>query len=155
MRYSKLAFVMAMTLAVPLISSQARASGELDHESGVTNVDKKAAAATLPGTVVVRVNNKDQSRAVFTSHQILPADNSSQAIVNSASFTPVNATDKLAASELDHDSSTDSWNFCFNYGNWAWPTFYNYGYMYPYSQYYGYNWGMYSYYYYWNPYYYY
>lgn len=158
MRYFQLAFVLVLTSMVPLVSSQARASGELDHESQVTNVDKKTAAATLPGTLVVRINNVDHTRAVFVSHQVLSADESSQQIVNGASFTPVSPTKKLQASELDHDSSTDSWWFGWGGGwggGWGWPTFYNYGYSYPYYQYYGYNYYPYSYSYYWNPYFYY
>lgn len=154
-----------MTLAVPLISSQAQAGGELDHESQVTNIDKKTAAAALPPTVVVRINNQDHTRAVFISHQLLPANDSSQAAVNHAQFVPVTRSDqKLSAKELDQDSSTDSWYFGFGggygyggwgYGGWGYPSFSYYGYNYGYMPYYGYSYGPYSYAYYGNPYFYY
>ncbi len=158
MRFSHLLAILALsfslgTLALTTLINHARADGgELDHEGSVTNVDKKAAGAALPATIVVRTDTTNNTRAIIHTDNVLPADASSHALLNDAAFISVSATDRLAGqpkNELDRDSSTNSWFFYFDQCNWYRPAFYYYGYNYFYTPYYSYNYGTYAYSYYW------
>ena len=131
-----LTFVFATVLAtIPFIS--AAHAGELDNESKVVN-EEAMRAKDLPGTVVVRVDEKGQASVLETS-AALTQDEATKASLHSANFKPINSAGKA---ELDRASSTSSWFAWFNVGYYYAPTYYYYGYSYAYSNCYQYNyWG--------------
>lgn len=107
-------------------------------------------AKDLPGTVVVRIDDKTGEASVLELSATLEvnADNV-QAIGENGAFQPIQtARAELPAGELDQNSSSSSWYAWYNYGYFYRPTYYYWGYRYTYSTYYTYNWYGYSYYWY-------
>ncbi|AFY00149.1 hypothetical protein [Bdellovibrio bacteriovorus] len=112
-------------------------AGELDNESSVTN-------QSMNGTVVIRVDNRNNQTAVLASEQAVTSDAQAQVLAQTGSF------DQSAhvRNELDQDGGASSWYFysgynyysyVYWYGNWYTPCYtYNYGYYsyYYYSNYY-------------------
>lgn len=129
-------FILAATLVLAAGSAFA---GELDNESSVTN-------QAMNGTVVVRVDTRNNQTAVMTSAAAVRAGQEAQNLVEVSSFKAVGA--QHVKSELDQDGGASSWYFyngynnyygCVNwYGNWYRPYYqYNYSYYryYYYSNY--------------------
>ncbi len=128
-------------LAAALVFAAGSAfAGELDNESSVTN-------QAMNGTVVVRVDSRNNQTSVMTSAAAVRAGNEAQNLVETGSFKAVGS--KNVKSELDQDGGASSWYFyngynnyygCVNwYGNWYRPYYtYNYSYYsyYYYSNYY-------------------
>lgn len=128
-------------LAAALVFAAGSAfAGELDNESSVTN-------QAMNGTVVVRVDARNNQTSVMTSDAAVRAGNEAQNLVETGSFKAVGS--KNVKSELDQDGGASSWYFyngynnyygCVNwYGNWYRPYYtYNYSYYryYYYSNYY-------------------
>src|SRR3954452_3478927 len=88
----------ALAALVLILGAQVSApadGGELDHEKNVTNVQQRALAERLPGTVVVRINQADGSGSVFHSDNVLPAAPSTQATIQNATFAPMLNTDRV------------------------------------------------------------
>ena len=135
-------------LAITAISaSSAVWAGELDNEGQVTNVDQRAQAANLPATLVVRITRDTNTVSILSSNASIAADSSTVADLDSSKFFSVTADQKVQTSELDRDSSTESW-FYFNGFNYYHPCFYYGGYNYFYTSYFWYAYGPYYYYYY-------
>jgi hypothetical protein len=124
-------------------------AGELDSENGITNKQAQI-AESLPGSVIVRVEQATGRVAVLHADQKLETDAASVSqVVNSKEFVQMDVKGNMTG-ELDRDSSRSSWYFCFNNWSWGYPTYYAYGYSFAYTNYYWNNWGGYSYYwYYW------
>jgi hypothetical protein len=121
---------------------------ELDNEAQVTN-EQIALSKEIPATLVVRTNAATGEVQVLHSNEKLAADAGSQAVVAKAQFAKVDAS-SIATGELDRDSSSSSWYFCFN-RSYSYPAYYYSGYSYNYAWYGGYNWGGWNYSYYrWN-----
>lgn len=131
-----LTFVFATVLAaLPFISTAY--AGELDNESKVVN-EQALRAKELPGTVIVRVDEKGQASVLETS-AALTQDEATKATLHSANFKPITSA---GTAELDRTSATASWFAWFNVGYYYAPTYYYYGYNYSYSNCYQYNyWG--------------
>jgi hypothetical protein len=127
-------------------SASAFAAGELDNEAAVTN-EQIQLAKDLPATLVMRVNDKTKEVSVLHMDAKLEATEASKALLANAQFKAVDVKSGVRG-ELDQDSSSSSWYFCFNNYNWSYPTYYYYGYNYNYSSYYNYSYGGYSWYYY-------
>lgn len=108
---------------------------ELDDERSVSNQE-------LQGTVIVRVDIRDNSAAYLKSETKLASEDEAKKIITSAEFLAMDSSNNK--SELDRDGGSSSWYFYNNYN-------YNY-YMYWYGSYYNpiytYNYGYYQYYYY-------
>lgn len=135
--------------AVAAFAALSMASSSFANElDGPISAEQNAHAAELPATLVVRVNNVDQSVAVLQSNQALATDNATAEAVRTSNFTPMSVNGGQPSGELDRDSSTNSWYFYFYNYNWYRPTYYYYGYNYYYQPYYWYNYGNYSYYWY-------
>lgn len=134
-------FLLAAALLVGFGTAQA---GELDNEKTVTT-EQINLAADLPATVVVRVKAGTNEVEVLHSKSELAADESSQALVSTSSFVKMDVKGKMTASELDQDSSSSSWYFCFPSYNYYQPSYYYYGYQYSYSSYYSYYYSGYQY----------
>ena len=137
--------ILGLMVSLTTVSLHGAFAGELDNENSAINADQRA-QASLPGSVVVRVNTQDNSLAVLQSADKLKAE----PLTGDETFIPVQADQKIAAStqELNKDSSTDSW-FYFNGCNWYAPSFYYGGFNYYYQPYFNYNFGGFNYYYYW------
>ncbi len=140
----------ALGAALTLAQASVATAGELDNEASVTN--KAQLGKDLPATLVVRVNNKTKAVEVLHTNQKLSKSATSKAQMAKAEFVAMGLQDKMHASELDRDSSSSSWYFCFPNYNWYQPSYYYSGYQYSYSNYWSYNYGGYSYNYYSNPY---
>jgi hypothetical protein len=118
-------------------------AGELDNESTVIN-EQAARAKELPGTVVVRVNEKTGEAAVLETSAALSVDDAGKNALLGAEFK---ALPKVAA-ELDQSSSTSSWFGWYPRGYYRAPVYYYAGYNYAYRTYYSYSWYGYSWYWY-------
>nr|BFD58283.1 hypothetical protein CKG001_03900 [Bdellovibrio sp. CKG001]BFD61713.1 hypothetical protein BdHM001_03940 [Bdellovibrio sp. HM001]BFD65525.1 hypothetical protein HAGR004_05470 [Bdellovibrio sp. HAGR004] len=112
-------------------------AGELDNESSVTN-------QSMNGTVVIRVDNRNNQTAVLATPSPLTSDAQAQTLAQTGAFEQA----ANVRSELDQDGGASSWYFysgynyysyVYWYGNWYTPCYtYNYGYYsyYYYSNYY-------------------
>ena len=142
-----LSLMVAAAAALTLSGFQAQAQ-ELDNEAQVTN-EQISMSKDIPATLVVRTNQATGEVQILHSNDKLAADQSSQAVVAKAQFAKVDQS-AIANGELDHDSSSSSWYFCFN-RSWSYPVYYYQNYTYNYGWYGGYNWGGWNYSYYrWN-----
>lgn len=112
-------------------------AGELDNESSVTN-------QSMNGTVVIRVDNRNNQTAVLASETAVTSNAQAQTLAQTGSFEQA----ANVRSELDQDGGASSWYFYSGY------SYYSYVYWYGnwYTPYYTYNYGYYSYYYYSNYY---
>ncbi|CAE78432.1 hypothetical protein predicted by Glimmer/Critica [Bdellovibrio bacteriovorus HD100] len=124
-------------VAALVLGSGSAFAGELDNESSVTN-------QSMNGTVVIRVDNRNNQTAVLATEQAVTSDAQAQVLAQTGSF------DQSAnvRNELDQDGGASSWYFysgynyysyVYWYGNWYTPCYtYNYGYYsyYYYSNYY-------------------
>ncbi len=127
---------------------------ELNNEASITN-EQIRLSADLPGTVVVRTNAATGQVDVLQLSEKLSGEAASQAAVVSRAgeFTSAESQDGTtglsgqARSELDTDSSKNSWYFYFPHSSYYsyWPSYYYTGYSYNYSPYYHFFWGGYGY----------
>lgn len=129
-----------LILAAILAFAGSATASELDNESSVTN-------QSMNGTVVIRVDTRNNQAAVLASEQVVTNEAQAQNLVQNGSFSEVPAQN--LRSELDSDGGASSWYFYrgYNYGyygyvnwygNWYYPRYYyNYGYYnyYYYSNY--------------------
>lgn len=136
----------AFILSLAALAPSAFAS-ELDQEGSVTNVEQQRLAANLPATIVVRVDQRDQSVAVLHSQAALPVGIDAKVLAEDSNFSPM-SVDQTVRGELDRDSSASSWYFSFNNYNCYAPTYYYYGYYYRYQPYYKYTYNYFHYYFY-------
>jgi hypothetical protein len=146
---------LAATAAISFSAAHGLA-GELDNERAVTN--RTAQPAELPGTLVVRkkANNNSVVEVLHTALPLAANDASAksiQALAGKFKSMPVKSgmQNGKVISELDRDSSTSSWYFCYPTYNWSTPAYYYGGSTYYYQSYYNYSWGGYNYYYYGYP----
>ena len=133
-----LKFLVAAAL-VALLPIESQAQGELDNETTIT-AEQAQLAANLPATLVVRTNTATGAVEVMHSDVRLEANESSRAAVEAGRFTAMDVRGSMTG-ELDRDSSSSSWYFCYPNYNWHYPTYYYGGYSYGYSNYYNYGWG--------------
>lgn len=121
-------------LASALIFASTSFAGELDNEGSVTNQG-------LQGTVIVRIDNRNQSAAILQTEQVLTSEQAAHALAASSDFKSLPAQN--VRGELDRDGGASSWywyrgynyyNYLYWYGNYYYPC-YNYNYSY-YSYYY-------------------
>ena len=137
--------LLAAALLVGFGTAQA---GELDNEKTVTT-EQISLAADLPATVVVRVKAGTNEVEVLHSNTELAADAATQALVSTSSFVKMDVKGQQNApknaTELDKDSSSSSWYFCFPTYNYYQPSYYYYGYQYSYQSYYSYYYSGYQY----------
>lgn len=120
-------------------------AGELDNERSVIN-EEALRAKDLPGTVIVRVNDKTGEASVLETSKTLSQDAASQAAVaNMGTEFKVVSND---VKEIDQMKSTSSWYVWFNTSRFYVPTYYYYGYTYSYRPCYSYSYYGYSYYWY-------
>ncbi|MDR3608190.1 MAG: hypothetical protein P4M08_12535 [Oligoflexia bacterium] len=141
-------FLMTLIAAGSFVISAQAFSGELDNEGQATNVEQRSLAADLPATVVVRVAKDTHEVSVLQAKAALAATPASVSQVADSAFLKVASTDQIAGSELDHDSSTNSWFFYFNNCSYWNPSFYYGGYNFYYYNYFYYSYGFYNYYFY-------
>lgn len=139
---TRLFAISALALALT-VSAQSRAN-ELDNEASVTNA-QIAAAKDLPATLVIRTNEATKEVEVLHSNDRIPADASTVDAVSKAKFMKMDVKSSKPVGELDRDSSSSSWYFCWPNANVYAPSYYYYGYSYNYSQYYSYAYAGYSY----------
>lgn len=126
--------LLALALVFGVGSAIAR---ELDNDGAVTNQD-------LRGTVVIRVDQRNNSVSVLQSQAQPQSAAEAQALAARGSFKSVPSS--KVRSELDQESGASSWY-------WYCPSYnYNYGYLYwygySYQPAYIYSYGYYHYYYY-------
>lgn len=129
---------------VGLSASIAMAQSELDNESKVTN--RMERPANLPGTLIMRVNEKTNEVQVLHLQDELAADQATVANFADAKFHTVNADQKYAQqefNELDSDKAVTSWYFYYGYNPYAYG--YGYGYYNYYTPYYYYGYAAYAY----------
>lgn len=124
-------------VAALVLGSGSAFAGELDNESSVTN-------QSMNGTVVIRVDSRNNQTAVLASEQVVTSDAQALALAQSGSFEQT----ANVRNELDQDGGASSWYFysgynyysyVYWYGNWYTPRYtYSYGYYsyYYYSNYY-------------------
>lgn len=120
-------------------------AGELDNENSVIN-EQARRAKDLPGTVVVRVNQKTGEASVLESATALPTDQTGVATVERRAGEFKSISTAAVPHELDKDSATPAWYVSFSYG-WT-PVYYYYNYVYNYVPCYTYRWSDYVYYWY-------
>ncbi len=125
------------TLATPAFA------GELDNEAKIIN-EQALRAKDLPGTVVVRVNEKGEASVLETSER-LAQDTKTIEAVHKFKFTKIDAA---GTQELDRASSTSSWFAWYNRSYYYAPTYYYSGYNYSYWNCYNYAYAGYNYYWY-------
>jgi hypothetical protein len=138
----------AFAAAFALQFGTAHAS-ELDRESAIIN-EQAFRAKELPGTVVVRLNERTGEASVIElSDRLEASSDSARLVADMAGFKPVPASGvQTPAGELDRSSSASSWYAWYNYNYYYAPTYYYWGYTYAYRTYYSYNWYGYAYYWY-------
>jgi hypothetical protein len=137
----KLFLVGSFLIFSNLVFLQSKAN-ELDDEKSVSNQE-------LQGTVVVRVDTRNNSAAYVKSDVQLSNERQAQVIAHSSNY--VSLASANIRSELDKDAGSSSWYFYYNF-NYGYNYGYNYNYFYWYGNYYNpfytYNYGYYQYYYY-------
>lgn len=128
-------FIFSSFIAIFLSLSTAFATSTTNEFSSTPN--------DLPKTVVVRVNEKTNQTEVLHSLEALPADASQAESLASAEFSKIESVDSELG-ELDRDSGTTSWFFCYynsapiyywNYGFFTYAYYPTYYYSYRYSGY--------------------
>lgn len=136
-------FLLAALLS--LGSFSALATGELDNEASVTNQH-------LQGTVVVRVDSRDNTAAYLRTDSVIVSPEEAKALAGNGDFKVVQAENMRT--ELDNTTGASSWYYYYQgyYGN----PYYNnclgwYGANY--YPFYSYNYSYYNYYYYSSAYY--
>ena len=135
----------ALALGLSLGISTPSVAGELDNERSVIN-EEALRAKDLPGTVIVRVNDKTGEASVLETSKTLSQDAASQAAVaNMGTEFKVVSND---VKEIDQMKSISSWYVWFNTSRFYVPTYYYYGYTYSYRPCYSYSYYGYSYYWY-------
>lgn len=104
-------------------------AGELDNDSAYTNQQ------SLQGTVVVRVNTKDNSVAYLKTSKVPGSEKEALDLAANRNYRDLPAS--KVRSELDQDGGASSWYWYpgYNYGNYY---NYQYGYSYQYSNLYWY-----------------
>ncbi len=142
-------FMAALVMALG-VSAHA---GELDKEQTFTT-EQVELAKNLPATLVVRVKTATQEVEVLHSSKVIEPTEASKELVSTSSFEKIDVKGGMTGvSELDKDSSSSSWYFCFPNYNYYYPSYNYYGYNYSYSNYYSYYYAGYQYSYYSWPYY--
>ncbi|MGZ3775372.1 MAG: hypothetical protein ACXVCY_14520 [Pseudobdellovibrionaceae bacterium] len=112
-------------------------AGELDNESSITN-------QSMNGTVVIRVDTRNNQASILTSNKPMTNDAEAHAFVEAGSFQNVPAAH--LKNELDQDGGASSWYYYHGYNSYYYGSMYWYGSWYtPCHQYY---YGYYRYYYY-------
>lgn len=124
---------------VALAAGSTAIAGELDNESSVTN-------QSMNGTVVVRVDTRNNQAAILTTETPVANNSQAQQLAHDGQFKKVSS--KNIKNELDNDGGASSWYFyggssyyyssMYWYGNWYRPCYsYNYNYYnyYYYSNY--------------------
>jgi hypothetical protein len=108
-------------------------AGELDDEKSVSNQQ-------LEGTVIVRVDTRDNSSAfVMKADGKFANENEAQAAAADSKYTAMPS--ERVKSELDQDGGSSSWYFYNNYyGCGYYCNYNNYGYGYNYNYNYSMNW---------------
>lgn len=111
-------------------------------------------AQELPGTLVLRINERTNELEVFNSDGRLQKSPATHQKVTKAKFKKMSAKSKLKGRGKGSNLTWNpfSWLLGFSYGNWNSPYYSYRGYSYPYSYYDSYSYGGYSYYYYGYPY---
>lgn len=124
-----------LVAALALGVSTSAMANELDNESSVTN-------QAMNGTVVVRVDSRNNQASVVTSEKVMASEQDAQTLAQNGSFKKLSSEN--VRSELDQDAGASSWYFYNGYN------YYNQVYWYGnwYAPYYQYNYGYYRYYYY-------
>lgn len=124
-----------LVAALALGVSTSAMANELDNESSVTN-------QAMNGTVVVRVDSRNNQASVVTSEKVMASAQDAQKLAQNGSFQKLSSEN--VRSELDQDAGASSWYFYNGYN------YYNQVYWYGnwYTPYYQYNYGYYRYYYY-------
>lgn len=121
---------------------------EIDSEKTIST-EQIQLGHDLPMTVVVRIKEGTNQVEVLHSKVALKADETSKFLVSTSTFVKLDNKGRMVG-ELDRDSSSSSWFFCYPYNYYP---YYNYcGYNYLYAPYYGYAYGGYRYSYYGWPY---
>lgn len=139
---------MVCVFAATLVGFSAQAR-EIDNEKTISTEQIQLGQA-LPKTVIIRIKAGTNEAEVLHSASALPANDSSKALVSTSSFVKLDKDGKMVG-ELDRDSSSSSWFFCYPYSYYP---YYNYcGYNYYYAPYYSYYYSGYYYSYYGWPYY--
>lgn len=131
----------ALLIAVLALGfANASFAGELDNETSVTN-------SQMQGTLVIRVDQRNQQAAALKTDAVVTNANQAQALATNGQFKTLPA-DKVRT-ELDHDGGASSWYYFPSYG-YGGGYYYNYAYWYGswYQPCYTYNYNYYSYYYY-------
>jgi hypothetical protein len=108
---------------------------ELDDEKSVTNQE-------LQGTMIIRLDTRDNSAAYLKSDSQIANEGQAQMIAKTRDFLLMEVAQNKA--ELDADAGSSSWYFYNNYNY----NYYVYWYGYYYNPIYTYNYGYYQYYYY-------
>ncbi len=132
-----------------LMTLNALASEELDHDKKMTNVQERV--KSLPGTVVVRVQDGTGVIEIAQAKETLKP----KALTNDLSFRAVKMDTAYAYSkdggssplaELDQDRGQETWYFYVGYrGGFYYPSYWYAGYSYAYRPYYSYWYGGYAY----------
>jgi hypothetical protein len=151
MRFILSALTSALTVTVvgTLTMGSLAHANELDNEAQVTN-ETKTLSKDLPQTLVIRSNPATGEVQVMHTNDRLPADMSVTALVAKSAFLKADLATPQAGTELDRDSSSSSWYFCWNRG-YSNPYYWYGGYNFSYNYYYGYNYSGWNYgYYRWN-----
>lgn len=148
-RILALSAIFAMATITSGIFSNAFA-GELDN-----GAVQAALAKNLPGTVVVRVNEKGEASVLETSEK-LAQDKKTISALHSANFKSLEAQSGTA--ELDRESGAASWfayypsyygrGYAYFQPAYYAPVYYSYGYSYAYTNCYSYSYYGYNYYWY-------
>lgn len=144
---TKFILSLVFIMSLGLISN----ANELDNEAQVTNQQ-------LQGTVIVRIDSRDQSTAMIHTDVAFKNNQMAQAFAIQTDFKLLDSAH--VKTELDNDGGTSSWyhyhhynnNYYNNNNNYYYPNNYFYWYGNYYQPCYSYSYGYYNYYYY-TPYY--
>lgn len=121
--------------------ANAFAATNLDNGSTISS-EQAALAKDLPGTVIVRVDQKTGEASVLETNQTLSQDTSTVAALHAADYKKISTA---GPDELDRVSSTSSWFAWHHRGHYYAPTYYYYGFSYAYTPCYQYTYGGYYY----------
>lgn len=116
--------------AVALAAGSTANAGELNNESSVTN-------QSMNGTVVIRVDTRNNQAAILTTETAVSNNSQAQQLALEGQFKKVSAEN--VKNELDNDGGASSWYFyggssyyyssMYWYGSWYHPCYsYNYSY---------------------------
>lgn len=138
-------WLLAATIALGFFAVPALVcAGELDNRNYGAN-EMAVRANDLPGTVVVRVDNRTGTTGVLNVAGKLDQKTADIKALAAETYAAMPAN---GVQELNQSSGTTSWYVCYDYGYFWQPTYTYWGYSYPYVNYYYYSYGYYSYYWY-------